>query len=573
MDPLAFTGLCLLSILLGTLTGILSGLVPGIHTNMVAAILVVLHGPMALMLATLLGDRSLPEVESAMICYLVAVAMAHIFVSYIPATFLGAPDEGTVLSVLPAHRLLLQGRGMVSIKLSAQGGLAAVLLCVVAVPILRFTMGPPLDIYDRTKPFIPFLLMLVVLLMVMTEGQKEKRKDGEREPATCLLVDEVRFGGMNADRRAPFFDVWALWGLQGRQVLTTGIIVKNGNRISLKDREQVELLFRNKTIRSAVVTHVGKSVTVIGRVCRQLERSGNDGLRRMAWALALFSMSGALGLVLLDAPGLANMNFIPTAKLGLSPWGWQFVPLFTGLFGLPTLLISLSSKPMIPPQLRDVSERISRKRKARGLLFGTVTGALFGWFPGMTSAEGALLASQASADTKTGEDEEDGGAATEEFMVSVSAINTAHAVANFVALFVILKTRSGSAKAAQDILGDGLVPWTATWPPPGQLAMMLAAVLVSSVLAYFMTMRLGRFFADNFHRIPYRCLIGSVCLLLVVLVLIFSGPLGLVIMAIATFLGLIPPTVGVRRVHLVGCLIMPIFASWAAGLIGWGSFL
>jgi len=157
--------------------------------------------------------------------------------------------------------------------------------------------------------------------------------------------------------------------------------------------------------------------------------------------------------------------------------------------------------------------------------------------------------------------------------VSVSAINTTHAVANFVALFVILRTRSGAAKAAQNILGDGLVPWTAAWPPPEQLAMMLAAVLVSSVLAYFMTLRLGRFFASNFHRVPYRWLVGSVCLLLEVLVLIFSGPLGLGIMAMATFLGYIPPTVGVRRVHLIGCLIMPIFASWAAGLLGWGSLI
>lgn len=573
MDPFAFMGLCLLSILLGTFTGIFSGLIPGIHTNTVAAILVVFHGPMALGLTTLLGDGSFPEAESALICYLVAVAMAHIFVSYIPATFLGAPEEGTALSVLPGHRMLLQGRGMVSIKLSAQGGLAAVLLCVVAVPFLRFTMGPPIDIYDRTRPYIPLLLMLVVLLMVLTEGRPDKRRDGGREPATCLLVDEVRFEGTSASARAPFFEVWALWGLQGRYVLTTGTIVRQGEKISLKNREQVELLFRDRTLRRAIIAHIGSSVSVEGKVCRKIERPRHDGLRRMAWAVALFSMSGALGLVLLDAPGLANMNIIPTAMLGLPPWGWQFMPLFTGLFGLPTLLISLSSTHAIPPQLRDIAERISRKRKARGLLFGTITGTLLGWFPGMTSGTAALLASQASADAKTGEDEEDGGAATEEFMVSVSAINTAHAVANFVALFVILKTRSGAAKAAQDILGDALVPWTAVWPPPGQLAMMLVAVLVSSVLAYFMTLRLGRFFATNFHRVPYRWLVGSVCLLLIVLVLIFSGPLGLAIMVVATFLGSIPPTVGVRRVHLIGCLIVPIFASWAAGLIGWGSLI
>jgi putative membrane protein len=281
-------------------------------------------------------------------------------------------------------------------------------------------------------------------------------------------------------------------------------------------------------------------------------------------------MAGSLGIVLLDSHGLTNFNIIPMTRLGLPSWGWEFIPLFTGLFGLPSLLMSLSSNPAIPAQLQDARERISRKRKAKGMLFGAMTGAFMGWFPGITSSQAGVLASQASSDIKGGEDEEDGGAATEEFMVSLSAINTADAITNFVALFVILRTRSGAAKAAQDMLGNDLAVWANPWPIPSQLLLILLSILVSSVLAYFMTIRLGRLFAKHFHRVPYRKLVASVIILLVVLVLFMAGPLGLAIMAIAAFLGLIPSMVGVKRVHLVGCLILPILASWLWGVLGWG---
>jgi len=174
---------------------------------------------------------------------------------------------------------------------------------------------------------------------------------------------------------------------------------------------------------------------------------------------------------------------------------------------------------------------------------------------------------------RTGETEEDGGKATEEFLVTVGAINAANAVSNFVALFVIYKARSGAAKAAQGILGDGLVPWTDIWSVPWQLGLIIVSMLLSGIIAYLATVRVSKVFARNFHRVPYRKLIGAVAVMLVVLVFLLSGPLGLVIMAIGTLLGAIPPTVGVKRVHLMGCLIMPLLVSWAVEWLGWGAMI
>jgi TctA family transporter len=395
MDRFAFLSLDLCLIFAGTLVGIMTGLVPGIHTNTVAAVLVVINGPLTLGLASFLGNGSLLDAQVALICFLVAVAIAHIFVSYIPSTFLGAPDESTALSVLPGHRMLLQGRGMVALRLSAQGGLAAVFICVSSVFALRFIMGGPIDVYDKTRPFIPLLLVLVVLLMVMTEGSKGRKAQQRmlREPQTCLLVDEVRSGVSRFDYSPiPLIEIWALWGSHGRKVRSLGVVVKQEGKLCIEDRAKVELLVRNEIIRKAIEEHLGKEISVEGTVCRTIERPKQKGLGRMAWALALFFASGALGLVLLDCPGLANMNIIPVARLGFPIWGWEFMPLFTGLFGLPTLLMSLSSNSAIPQQYISMRETITRKEKAKSMAFGAVTGSFLGWFPAITSSEAGVIA-------------------------------------------------------------------------------------------------------------------------------------------------------------------------------------
>ncbi|MFQ5885506.1 MAG: hypothetical protein ACE5IO_10455 [Thermoplasmata archaeon] len=65
-------------------------------------------------------------------------------------------------------------------------------------------------------------------------------------------------------------------------------------------------------------------------------------------------------------------------------------------------------------------------------------------------------------------------------------------------------------------------------------------------------------FARKFSNIPYHKLVITVLCFLIIMIFLFAGPLGLLVGAVATCIGLIPPLVGVKRVHLMGCLILPI---------------
>ena len=60
-------------------------------------------------------------------------------------------------------------------------------------------------------------------------------------------------------------------------------------------------------------------------------------------------------------------------------------------------------------------------------------------------------------------------------------------------------------------------------------------------------------------KVNYRILAVSVCVFLIAATYLLTGPLGLVILIPSTTLGMLPPLLGVKRVHLMGCLIIPTF--------------
>ncbi len=140
----------------GLCLGIMSGLTPGIHANMIAA--VVLGFSPALLSS--LG----PEGMAAL---LIATLITHSFVEILPATFLGVPDEGTCLSILPAHALTQEGRGEEAVRISALGSLWGVIFSIpVAVAALWFI---PL-----LQPWVDLLtgcLLVLIMGLVVVRSQ------------------------------------------------------------------------------------------------------------------------------------------------------------------------------------------------------------------------------------------------------------------------------------------------------------------------------------------------------------------------------------------------------------------
>lgn len=146
------------AILTGILFGVLTGLTPGIHVNLVSATLVSLSPS----LLPLVGFLPLA-------CFIVAMATTHTFLDSLPSVFLGAPEAATALGVLPGHRYLLKGWGLMAVKLTVIGSLGSLVLC----GLLFFLLLPFVAWgYPLIQRFIGWLLLAIALFMI---GRDRKR--------------------------------------------------------------------------------------------------------------------------------------------------------------------------------------------------------------------------------------------------------------------------------------------------------------------------------------------------------------------------------------------------------------
>ena len=131
--------LVILFALLGTFLGVLTGLIPGLHVNNIAVIMLSI-APALLVSLMFLNQFGIPEVFIPLLLAITIVSMsiAHTFLDFIPSTFLGAPEGETALSVLPAHSMLLEGRGYEAVMLSAIGSLGGVIISFIFLIPFRF---------------------------------------------------------------------------------------------------------------------------------------------------------------------------------------------------------------------------------------------------------------------------------------------------------------------------------------------------------------------------------------------------------------------------------------------------
>ncbi len=359
------------------------------------------------------------------------------------ATVLGAPDEDTALAVLPAHSLLLEGKGYEAVSLSALGSYGAIIFCFILLYPIRFLIGSPLFFYSTLRNIMLWVLLAISILMIGTE--KAKIND---------------FG-------------------------TRGI-----------------------------------TPSLVG----------------MLFATFVFILSGIFGLIILDFP--------LKSPIGLS--APVLFPALAGLFGTPTLLTSLVTKPVIPKQ--NIETLKLDKKTKKTTIFSVITGSLAGILvsiiPGITSATGTILAMNAR-----------GVSSKRQTIVTLSAVNTACAFFVVVVLFIILRSRSGATLAAMELMA--VEEWTSIMMPIN-LIYLLIALLLGGTLSYFLTLRIGKIFAKHFGNVPYTTLIALTIILIVLLVILFTGLMGALILLIATFIGLLPVCWGVRRSHCMGILLIPI---------------
>ena len=361
-----------------------------------------------------------PEVLGVL---LISMAISHALLEFIPSMFLGVPEEGTVMSVLPGHHLLLQGRGKEAIRLVALGGFGAILVTILLLPIFALILPP---LYSFMKPYIWILLVIVVIYM---------------------------FIRLNRD------------------------------------------------------------------------------LNSIAWSVVLFLFSGIMGWLMLNSPISSGVSLLC---------------MFTGLFGVSTLLFSLSESSVVPPQKVDHSLNVD-SNILRGIFAGGIAGSILGFLPGMGPAQGSILAQEISGGGDTGENKDS-------FLVAMSGVNVSDTLFSLIAIYLIGNPRSGIAVYVDKIIEVFNY----------QHLIFFIFVSVTAVsLSLFLCIKLGDMVSEYIQHLDYNKLSWFVMIFMSFIVILFTlmehANILFVMLVYATSiaLGLLPHYLGINKSNLMGVLIVP----------------
>lgn len=394
--------------LLGILIGVISGLIPGIHTNTLAALIIAYSS----VLLNFLNPSQLPIV-------IFTAAITHTFVDIIPSVFTGVPDEETAIAVLPAHDMVLDGRGVEAVTISALASLGSFLISIPIFLVFLTILG---SAEQYISSAVPYFLLMASAFIILSEGD-------------------------------PFERI-----------------------ISFKKK---------------------------------------------CYALGVFLTSGFVGV--------AALNHAHLAQLG--PASSIFLPLLTGLFASPALIISIAHKTEIPQQQAG-----SKMPSPTSLAAGCFSGSLVSIFPGVTSG---IATAMAAAGMEKAED----------YLSALSAANTSNAFLCFAVFLAIGKIRSGAVDAISRF-------------PSLDYHILVSIGVVVALTATQLTILFALGITRVLPKINFTIFSTIVLTFLILSVVLLTGWFGLLIFAIATPVGLSTLFLKVRRINCMGCLMVPVMLMY-----------
>ena len=265
--------------------------------------------------------------------------------------------------------------------------------------------------------------------------------------------------------------------------------------------------------------------------------------------LLCLGVATALGFLTLDLPATGVLT--PTGAASM------LAPIFGGLFGAPILLDAVDADGAIPPQ-EGTALGLSGSETLRAALAGVGGGALVGYLPGVSAGVAAVLALGGAGGSGPA-----GRGSDRAYVVATSGADTATAVFAVASLAVLGAPRSGVTVALSSLAAGGSSAATSASASAGAsapipLAEMLLVIVLAAGLGIAILLTIGERYLLVVRRLPRRPLVLGVLGLLFALAVGFAGALGGAVFCLAAVVGLLPPRVGARRVHLMGVLFGPI---------------
>ncbi|MBS3067708.1 tripartite tricarboxylate transporter permease [Candidatus Micrarchaeota archaeon] len=161
----------------------MSGLIPGLHSN------------------TIISIFSSFGLESEQLAFLIiALFPVHLIISFIPSIFFGIPEQQTVISILPGQRLVLDGKGLVALKVVLLASLLAALISIALFyPSLSFFQF----VYATIRPYVGYILVIFSLIFLL------RTKNPALSVFIFLLAGMLGFYSLNTKMQDSFLPLFS----------------------------------------------------------------------------------------------------------------------------------------------------------------------------------------------------------------------------------------------------------------------------------------------------------------------------------------------------------------------------
>ncbi|VUT24456.1 MAG: Tripartite tricarboxylate transporter TctA family protein [Candidatus Methanolliviera sp. GoM_oil] len=180
---------------------------------------------------------------------------------------------------------------------------------------------------------------------------------------------------------------------------------------------------------------------------------------------------------------------------------------------------------------------MKKKSIFKNSFIGSLSGSLVSWLPGVSSGVATVLARY----FVRGE--------SEEFIISLSSVNTSNALYNLLFFYLLGISRSGAINGVKSLLGFISLDW---------FLVFLAVAVLISLFSYISLLHLSPSLSLIFTRLNYTTLNISILIFLFGMILLFTGINGILLFLLSFLVGSILQKLGIKRTNAMSCIMIPI---------------
>ena len=142
--------------MLGIIAGCCTGMIPGLHINLVSALLI----------SRAAFFEEIVYVEHLAV-FVISMSITHTFIDSIPSIYLGAPDASQFLTALPGHKMFMQGKAHMAVTLTTFGSLLGLILSLSLLGMFTVLVH---HIYSHLSSMIGHILLILSLYIIYDPG-------------------------------------------------------------------------------------------------------------------------------------------------------------------------------------------------------------------------------------------------------------------------------------------------------------------------------------------------------------------------------------------------------------------